>query len=157
MRGRWIKGSTEFLENFWEKVQIGDADQCWMWSSQSKRAGYGQLWPRIGQSLQAHRLSVMLATTTPLGPEDVVCHRCDTPACVNPAHLMVGTQSDNMQDAAKKGRWVPWNRALTHCKRGHERTPENIYVQPNGARACRVCRADADVRARQAKQLRKAS
>jgi hypothetical protein len=157
MRGRWIRGSSEFLQNFWDKVDVQSADQCRMWTSASKRAGYGQLWPRTGQSLQAHRLSVMLATTAPLGPDDVVCHRCDTPACVNPAHLMVGTQSDNMRDARDKKRWVPWNRDLTHCKRGHERTPETLYVQPDGNKACRKCKALYEQQARQAKQTQRAA
>jgi hypothetical protein len=77
----------------------------------------------------------------------IACHHCDVPLCVNPDHLYWGTHSTNMADAYDRGRMVApphilakaaRQRAQTHCKYGHELTPENIYWSAKG-RSCRTC------------------
>lgn len=66
-------------------------------------------WPRKGSAEGAHRVSWVLANREPIPPRMNVCHSCDNPPCVNPAHLWVGTSSDNHWDASRKGR-IPGNR-----------------------------------------------
>jgi len=74
---------------------------CWIWTGTKAGAGYGQL-QIDNRTLSAHRLAYEYATGE--HPDGFVMHRCDTPLCINPKHLMVGTTTDNMRDAAKKGR-----------------------------------------------------
>src|SRR5438105_2492420 len=78
---------------------------CWLWLgavSGGAWGGYGII--RIGgRNRQAHRISwELFKGEIPLGMQ--VCHTCDTPGCVNPNHLFVGTQSDNQKDCNSKGR-----------------------------------------------------
>lgn len=87
------------VARFWGKVDKSDG--CWLWSASKDRHGYGKFWhaPRLWS---AHRLSWMFAH----GDPGIMCvlHRCDTPACVNPAHLFLGTQQENLRDMTRKGR-----------------------------------------------------
>lgn len=71
---------------------------CWLWSGTWVRDNYGTY-----GNTRAHRLSWMVFKG-PIPKGRSVCHRCDTPSCVNPDHLFIGTHTDNMIDASKKGR-----------------------------------------------------
>jgi hypothetical protein len=81
-------------------------DDCWGWSGTKDQHGYGKLSNRIGRKgspERAHRVSYEYAFGKI--PDGLcVCHKCDNPECTNPAHLFLGTQKENMQDCARKGR-----------------------------------------------------
>lgn len=75
---------------------------CLLWRAARNPKGYGHLkWK--GVVWQAHRLA-WVNTNGPIPDGLMVCHTCDTPACVNPAHLFLGTNGDNMSDRQSKGR-----------------------------------------------------
>jgi hypothetical protein len=71
---------------------------CWLWLGAEHPQGYGR-WNRE----YAHRVVYELLVG-PIPPGADLCHKCDTPQCVNPAHLFVGSVSDNLRDFVKKGR-----------------------------------------------------
>lgn len=88
-------------ERFWSKVAVGEVSECWEWLA-SKSLGYGRF-SIHGKMWQAHRVAWTL-TFGPI-PEGLhVCHHCDNKGCCNPYHLFLGTDLDNIQDSARKGR-----------------------------------------------------
>lgn len=96
-------------ERFWEKVDVGSADECWTWKASINRLGYGSIgWNR--KVVEAHRVSFFLANGIWPGEKHVL-HSCDNRACVNPSHLRLGTHRENMKDMSVR------SRADKHSKR----------------------------------------
>lgn len=99
-----------FEQRFWAQVDRRSPDECWHWKGYIGSRGYGFV-KRDYRTLLAHRVSYQMAHGSPNGLS--VCHRCDTPSCVNPAHLFLGTAQDNSDDMRAKGR-SPRNRGEKH-------------------------------------------
>jgi HNH endonuclease len=100
---------TDPVIRFWTKVERGAPDECWMWTGGIQGKGYGQFYPQKRNPQGAHRFAWELANGTKVPPGMHVMHSCDTPRCVNPAHLSVGTAAQNHADKTAKGR-NPGNR-----------------------------------------------
>lgn len=124
--------------------------ECWIWVGAIGKHGYG-LFNVDRRCVLAHRVAWQIASgqQAPKGLE--ICHRCDTPLCVNPAHLFVGTHADNMADGKNKNRF-----ARSHCKNGHP-LPASAPTAVNGRgykyKVCVSCRqASSAASYRRAKQ-----
>lgn len=94
-------------KRFWSKVDVSHDNKCWEWKAGLMGNGYGQFRPhRDDQQLNtrlAHKLSWIFSFgDIPKGLS--VLHRCDNPKCVNPSHLFLGTQADNLKDMRDKER-----------------------------------------------------
>lgn len=95
------------LARFWSKVAVKRDGVCWEWQAVKTPAGYGTFYVPSANGPQAHgahRFAFETASGETIPSGMFVCHRCDNPGCVNPAHLFLGSQKDNMGDAWRKGR-----------------------------------------------------
>lgn len=109
---------------------------CKVWTGHTDKFGYGRR--RIkGKDWRVHVLEWHNHFGPPPPDKPFVLHTCDVPGCYEITHLWVGTSADNAADMIAKGRGA--NQKKTHCKYGHEFTPENTYVNPSGVRQCRTC------------------
>ena len=153
-------------ERFWAKTRIAadcvcrictatgePAEKCIVWTAAEKANGYGAFWNGT-RTLRAHRFAYELAIgPVPDGLE--LDHLCRIRNCVNPAHLEPVTREENRRRGLhgvlshqRKARPPSPGLTLpsTHCRNGHEYTPENTAVlppsksHPNGRRRCRTCR-----------------
>lgn len=101
-------------ERFWTKVK--KTDGCWEWQRcLIGSMGYGSFWDGERKWV-AHRYSYTLHNG-PIPEGMCVCHTCDNPKCVNPAHLWIGTKADNNRDKIQKGRYSLWRAEKAGFKR----------------------------------------
>ncbi|KKN72487.1 hypothetical protein LCGC14_0409910 [marine sediment metagenome] len=111
--------ASSVVDRFFDGIQIGHPNDCWPWVRACSGKGYGQM--SVNKHLEyTHRLAYrLLVGSIPDGL--FVLHHCDNPPCANPGHLFLGTNQDNMQDAARKGRTSNWfiKYPSDLCQRGH--------------------------------------
>lgn len=93
-----IKRNSPFEDRFIPEPNSG----CWLWLGGTQSQGYGMFDTRHGKVLASRHAYTKYRGKIPRGLH--VLHKCDTPSCVNPDHLFIGTRHDNMQDASRKGR-----------------------------------------------------
>jgi hypothetical protein len=134
------------IERFFQKVNKSGNEKypdCWIWDGGRTSKDYGSFkyYPdktAIGAHVASHLFHL---GEVPKGM--LVCHHCDNPPCVNPKHLFLDTYSGNMKDMFAKDRQGSSNRERTHCRRGHEFTPENILSRKSAdgtvQRICKEC------------------
>lgn len=126
---------------------------CLLWLGFVNENGYGMLYV-AGRNRLAHR-TLFALSNGPIPDDICVLHRCDTPICVNPEHLFLGTQADNVRDKVRKGRMWGWRKTfsrkgqrgrahVTQCQRGHARTLENSPKSRQWKWECMACKRDRD-------------
>ncbi len=125
---------------FWAKVE--KTEGCWLWTGALDSDGYGNV-NRSKKSVGAHRYAYELLVG-PIPAGMVLDHICRNRRCVNPAHLDPVTNRENIL----RGEGACARHARkTHCVHGHEFTPENTRIRPNGSRRCVACVAAYNRRA----------
>lgn len=98
--------TEKVVTRFWSKCE--KTDSCWNWVAKSRNNGYGFYSVKKHNKVHhffAHRLAWQL-TNGPIPKGQCVLHKCDNKLCVNPDHLFLGSNSDNIKDMLKKGRQV---------------------------------------------------
>ena len=94
------------VERFMEKT-VRDASGCLLWTAAKAKFGHGLFTvalPNHHRVAKAHRIAWEIANRASLLPGSVIRHTCDNPACVEPAHLIAGTQAENVKDSWERGR-----------------------------------------------------
>ena len=116
------------LFDFKKHFQVGPTDECWEWLGAKDGNGYGFV-TSGGKRIFAHRLSFLIAHFFEIDTMQLlVCHTCDNPSCINPAHLFLGTHLDNMRDKESKGRGNHYRLPLTDLQ------IQSIYNDPREQR-----------------------
>jgi len=133
-------GDPRLPARFWAKVQPEPNTGCWLWSAATMSTGYGAFGVTSKNIQLSHRVTYLtLVGPIPEGRE--IDHLCRQRACCNPAHLEAVTAQTNITRQPR----VINARAASHCKSGHEFTPENTQWFSGGRnkpirRRCRTCR-----------------
>lgn len=125
--------SPKQIARFWARV--GKTDTCWLWTGYCVPGGYGSLYIKNNRTpddtrwrawmMSAHRVSYLLHYGE-IPDDKGVLHRCDNRACVNPEHLWLGNNADNVRDMTDKGRWARGRQGVLHV--GAKLSEEDVFA-----------------------------
>src|ERR1039458_3908152 len=121
-------------ERLWLDVDTTDENVCWLWMGNKNWGGYGRISVK-GRLTLVHRVAYELKRG-PIPAAKKIDHLCRNRACINPKHLEVVTQAENI----RRGQAAASKRAITHCPQGHPYDDENTLMW-RGVRNCKACRA----------------
>lgn len=108
-----MRRQKDLTADWWEARTVPEPNSgCRLWTGPVCRLGYGRVWNGGKSPELVHRLAYE-AAFGPFDPALKVCHRCDTPSCINPDHLFLGTQTENLRDMFAKGRANPRGKRIT--------------------------------------------
>lgn len=136
-------------ERFWSKVDVRGPDECWEWQGCRDEHGYGRIGfftNGVHRTYVTSRFARMITDGIAHPPHIVTRHMCHNPPCVNPRHLLWGTQKDNAQDDIDAGK-VRGSPCKKVCSRGHDISDNSaVYMLKTGRRAgkrslCKKCSA----------------
>lgn len=140
-----VEQDEKLVKLFLEKIDFNGpkilSTPCWIWIMGKTKAGYGRLLYN-GVSTYSHRLSWIIFNGC-LDPVKKVCHHCDNPACVNPDHLFVGSQQDNIKDMHSKGRQKGNPRKLTNTQVNaifNDKRPYSLIAIDYGVKSQTICK-----------------
>ncbi|MGI9449357.1 MAG: HNH endonuclease signature motif containing protein [Geminicoccaceae bacterium] len=115
------------VSRFWKYVEQGHPDECWNWKGGRLGRLYGAFNYPGNKPGYAHRFSYELHHgKIPAG--SIVMHTCDRPACVNPMHLTLGTQKENIRDSVRKGRWMT-DKRKDHIRKMNELNAADLRAE----------------------------
>ena len=130
---KWFASVEQKLIN--QTAFPADVNECWLWMGSRTSLGYGKFYWE-GKHTSAHRAMYKTFINPDIDGLDVD-HLCRNPSCTNLLHLEAVTSKEN----TLRGISPPAvNVMKTHCKRGHEFTPENTYITKGGNRSCIICK-----------------
>lgn len=142
------------LEKIRDNIMVDPNSGCWLFTGGLDKCGYSKLSGGKdipGESL-GHRMSYLIFKG-PIPDGTEIDHKCRVRSCINPAHLQAVSHAKNVSLADYKTNHR--NGVKTHCKRGHEFTPENTMVNRHGSYSTRKCRACTSERQRRSYERKK--
>lgn len=149
---RKTKGSTTLGKWLEDRIQPEPNSGCWLWIGAPWGGGYGLAAHAALKAARGRKNGVVAHRAVyefycgPVASGLVLDHLCRNKGCVNPAHLEPVTQAENMRRGGVAAARAAMQSAKTHCKHGHEFTPENTYRSGRGDRSCLICRREVSLR-----------
>jgi hypothetical protein len=132
-----MPAASPALDRLDAKISPEPNTGCWLWTGCLTSKGYGHFGLNR-RAILAHRAAYeLLVGPIPSGLE--LDHLCRVRSCVNPAHLEPVTHAENVRRGAAHGTYGSFERAKTHCPKGHPYSGDNLVDRADGSRSCRAC------------------